>query len=164
MAMEIKDDPAGLNAAGELLLGLLVSAFSIFVIVESIRMPLRGHLGILMSPGFVPLLTGLGLLILSLIIDVGAIRKGAIGRIGDLLSDIAGDEENRRFLVILGLMAGYTIGLIGRMPFWAATAIFHFLIFSYLKIGGWPKIIFFTALATVLVALLLPGLFEMPLP
>ena len=154
----------GMDMAGELMLGLFVSFFSLFVIVESLRMPQRGHLGIMMSPGFVPLFTGIVLFLLSMVINVRALRGGGHQYVGSLLQSIRKEEEIRRFLWILGIMTLYIVGLIGYMPFIAATLIYHALIFFYLKIGGPVKIVIYTLIATVLVAVFLPRVFEMPLP
>ena len=71
-----------MDMAGELMLGLFVSFFSLFVIVESLRMPQRGHLGIMMSPGFVPLFTGIVLFLLSLVINLRALRGGGFPACG----------------------------------------------------------------------------------
>ena len=155
---------AGMDMAGELMLGLFVSFFSLFVIVESLRMPQKGHLGILMSPGFVPLLTGIVLFLLSLVINLRALRGGGLQYVGSLLRSIRKEDEIRRFLWILGFMTLYIVGLIGYLPFIAATLIYHALIFFYLKIGGPVKIVIYTLIATVLVAVFLPRVFNMPVP
>ena len=155
---------AGMDMAGDLMLGLFVSFFSLFVIVESIRMPQRGHLGILMSPGFVPLLTGMVLFLLSIVINLRALRGGGLQYVGSLLRSIRNEEEIRRFLWILGFMTLYIVGFIGYMPFIVATLIYHGLIFFYLKIGGPVKILIYTLIATALVAVFLPRVFNMPVP
>jgi len=153
-----------MDLAGELMLGVFVSFFSLFVIVESLRMPQRGHLGIMMSPGFVPLFTGIVLFLLSMVINVRALRSGGHQYVGSLLRSIRHEEEIRRFLWILGFMTLYIVGLIGYLPFSAATLIYHALIFYYLKIGGPLKIVIYTLIATVLVAVFLPRVFDMPVP
>jgi len=150
--------------AGELMLGLFVSFFSLFVIVESLRMPQRGHLGIMMSPGFVPLFTGIVLFLLSMVINIRALRGGGLQYVGSLLKSIRNEEEIQRFLWILGFMALYIVGFIGYMPFIVATLIYHALIFFYLKIGGPVKILIYTLIATALVAVFLPRIFNMPVP
>jgi hypothetical protein len=157
-------EEAGLDLAGELMLGVFVSCFSLFVIVESLRMPQRGHLGIMMSPGFVPLFTGIILFLLSLVINLRALRGGGLQSVGSLLRSIRNEEEIRRFLWILGFITLYIVGLIGYMPFVAATLIYHVLIFFYLKIGGPVKIVIYTLIATALVAVFLPRVFDMPVP
>ena len=153
-----------MDAAGDLLLGLIVSAFALFVLVESIRMPQRGHLGFVCYPGFVPFLTGMALILLSMLINLRALRKGGHRHVGRLLRAVTHNEEGRRFLCILGFMVLYIVGLLGRVPFVAATFVFHLLTFIYLKIGGYLKIGFYSILATFLVAMLLPWFFEMPIP
>jgi hypothetical protein len=154
----------GMDMAGELMLGLFISFFSLFVILESLRMPQRGHLGIMMSPGFVPLFTGIVLFLLSLTINVRALRGGGLQYVGVLLQSIRREEEIRRFLWILGFVTLYIVGLIGYVPFIAATVIYHALIFFYLKIGGPVKIVIYTLIATALVAVFLPRVFNMPVP
>jgi hypothetical protein len=162
-----KDAPPeklGLDMAGELMLGLFVTLFSLFVIVESLRMPQRGHLGILMSPGVVPLFTGIVLLFLSLVINGRALRGGGLHHVGSLLRSLRNAEEFRRFLWILGFMTLYIVGLIGHVSFIAATLIYHAMIFFYLRIGGPLKIVIYTLIATALVAVFLPRVFDMPVP
>ena len=162
-----RDDPAaksGLDMAGELILGLFVSFFSLFVIEESLRMPQRGHLGIMMSPGVVPLFTGIVLFLLSLVINVRALRGGGHHYVGSLLRSLRNAEEFRRFLWILGFMTLYIVGLIGHVSFIVATLIYHAMIFFYLRIGGPLKIVIYTLIATALVAVFLPRVFDMPVP
>jgi hypothetical protein len=118
----------------------------------------------MMSPGFVPLFTGIVLLFLSLVINVRALRGGGLEYIGALLKNIREDEEIRRFLWILGFMVLYIVGLIGNVSFLLATFIYHALIFYYLKIGSPLKTIVCTLIATGLVALFLPRVFDMPVP
>jgi hypothetical protein len=61
-------------------------------------------------------------------------------------------------------MTLYIFGLIGYVPFIVATLIYHALIFFYLKIGGPVKIVIYTLIATTLVAVFLPRVFDMPVP
>ncbi|UCH63411.1 MAG: tripartite tricarboxylate transporter TctB family protein [Fidelibacterota bacterium] len=150
--------------AGELLLGLTMTAFSMFVIVEAVGMPQRGPGGLLMGPGFVPLLAGVVLLLLCSWLTLSAILKGGYRQLGQCLRDGVADVENKRFLIILAIMAIYVLGLLGRIPFIAATVIYYVLIFVYIKAGSLAKITLYTLLATFLFAFFLPRLFEMPLP
>lgn len=152
------------GSSGELLLGLAMTAFSIFVIVEAVRMPQRGPGGFLMSPGFVPLLTGAVLLLLCSWLTISAVLRGGYRHLRQYLRESFSDDENRRFLVILAIMAFYVVGLLGRVPFVAATLIYYVLLFVYIKAGSLIKIAFYTLLATFLFAFFLPRLFEMPLP
>lgn len=153
----------GLGMAAELLLGLFVTAFALFVVVESLRMPHRAQTFV-MDPGFVPLITGVALLFLGVLLDLRAIKAGGAGQVGALIRMIVKDEESRRFLWIMGFVFVYIVGLTGRIPFTLATLIFMLAIFIYLKIGPWWKIGLYTVLCTALVSIILPELFGMPLP
>lgn len=154
----------GSEFSGEFLLGLTLMVFSLFVIVESAHMPQRGTLGIMMSPGFVPLITGSILFFLSAVLTIGAILKGGYRQLGQWFLNSMAAEENKRFLVLMALMGFYALGLVGHIPFIMATLIFHFLIFWYLKVGGVVKIVAYSLFVTFFVAFLLPTLFNMPLP
>ena len=150
--------------SGEFLIGIILIAFCIFVIIESVQMPRRGPMGFLMSPGFVPALVGSVLLLLSTLFTINALRRGGYRRFGIWLSRTLSDLENKRFLVILALMGLYVVVLIGRVPFFLATLVFHFSIFTYLRAGSPLRITFYSLLISFFVAFLLPKLFEMPLP
>lgn len=154
----------GLYAAGDFILASCILLFAVFVIVESIRMPIRGHLGVIMSPGFVPLFTGIMLLFLSSILVHRSIRRGGPAHVGEFFAEAHKDEENRRFLIIVLILCVYIVGLLGNVNFILATLVFHLLIFLYLKAGSLLKIILYAALGTFLVSVFLPFVFEMPMP
>lgn len=149
---------------GLFILGVLIVSLALFVIIESVQMPHWNKELYLMAPGFVPLLVGTALLILGFILTIKAVNLGGCRQWGNWLSIVYSAEENRRFLGILALMCLFVVGLIGRVPFSVAVLIFHILIFSYLRIGGYVKIGVISLAVTLLVAVLLPYLFDMPLP
>jgi len=158
-----KTDPDK-DFAGELLLGSVLIAFSIFIIVEAFRMPQYGPWGFFMSPGFVPLLSGAVLLLLSIALVAGAISMGGYRQLGSWIRETVAADENRRFLAIFLFMGLYVLGLLGRVHFFIATLIYFGTVFTYLKVGSRGKIAIYTLLATFLAAFLLPLLFEIPLP
>jgi hypothetical protein len=149
---------------GEFSLGLVLLCFSIFVIIESIQMPLRGNSGFVMSPGFVPFLLGVALFLLSGGHTINAWSKGGSLHLWQWLRNSVNDNENKRFFSLLVTIMIYIIVLLGRVHFSIATFLFHLSIFYYLKVGTVMMIIFYTVIATVLVAFVLPTFFEMPLP
>jgi hypothetical protein len=114
------------------------------------------------APGFVPLLTGLVTLLLSLVLTVSAMRRGGHRHIRQWLREIIGDPENKRLLWIVLAVALYA-ALLGHVPFTVATMIFHVLIFAYLGVHLLPLVLY-SLFATFLVAYLLPTLFNMPTP
>lgn len=149
---------------GDLLVALGFVLGGGFVVFESLRMPYWEQDTYLMSPGIVPLLAGSVLCLLGLVYGGQSVGSGALRGWPRWVRDLASNEETHRLVVLLSLVLIYGIGLIGRVPFFVATLVFHAGIFGYLRVGGWLKWGVCTAGATVFVAVLLPRLFDMPLP
>ncbi|UCC96638.1 MAG: tripartite tricarboxylate transporter TctB family protein [Phycisphaerales bacterium] len=149
---------------GDFLLGLVLLGSSLFVMIESLRMPMRGSSGFLMSPGFAPCLLAGALFCLSAGYTVGAYLKGGARGLRPWLRRAVTDPDSRRLGILVILIGGYVIALAGRIPFSIATLIYHGAIFYYLNVGNFLKIVVYSILATLLVAFVLPMLFEMPLP
>src|SRR5258708_23313898 len=75
-------------------------------------------------PGLVPGLLGAGLVVLGALLAARAIRAGALAQ---LRVQIAVDRVGLARIVITGaLCIAYATVLIGRLPFWLATALFVF--------------------------------------
>ncbi len=73
-------------------------------------------------PGLVPGLLGAGLVVLGALLALRAVRAGALGALN---APLALDRTAlRRLLLTGGLCIGYVVLLLGRLPFWLATAIF----------------------------------------
>ena len=155
----MKDNPS--KSPAELPTGIVLLAFSIFVIVASARMTDEGNGGFFQSPGFVPLLTGSILALLSLWYTISTLLLKSAVRPGSWLRSWLGNQEERRVLIIIAITAFYAIGIFGHVPFFWATLIFHLCMFSFLKIGSPLKVAICSLLASGLVGLLLPWLFEM---
>ena len=64
--------------------------------------------------------------------------------------------------MIISITGFYVVGMWVQVPFFWATLIFHLCMFSFLRIGSPVKVAIYSVLASVLVALLLPWLFQMP--
>jgi hypothetical protein len=105
-------------AASFLVLGLAV-------IVLSFRMPRFAEQGgeIYTAPGLVPTFYGVILGILSLWLGFRAVRRGALASMALPTRDECGNS-NARLALAAGLGILFVVGLIGRMPFWLAVAIF----------------------------------------
>ncbi|MDR5694514.1 MAG: tripartite tricarboxylate transporter TctB family protein [Armatimonadota bacterium] len=153
----------GQRNAGEFLAGIVLVGFSIFVIVESLRMPQRGPIPYVLSPGFLPLLLGFILFLLSTFVLSEGIRGGGHRKLGMWLGDISKHEEFWRWLIILLMTGGYTF-VLGKIPFWMATVAYFLAIFIYLRIGGPARIAMYALGFSLFVSYVLPKLFEMPLP
>ena len=123
------DQPAAATAArpmhrADFLFGLVLLALGLGAAAESWRMPRLAELGVhpMTAPGLVPGLLGLVIAGLAAILLVRAVRGGGwrLSR-GDGAVDTG---SARRFAIALLLCVGYAVGLIGLVPFWAATATF----------------------------------------
>jgi hypothetical protein len=95
------------------------------VIVLSFRMPRFAEQGgeIYTAPGLVPAFYGVVLGILSLWLGFRAVRRGIVGSTASSTGDERGNS-NARLALAAGLGILFVVGLIGRMPFWLAVAIF----------------------------------------
>lgn len=118
----------------------------------------------MMSPGIVPLISGAVLALLGLIYGGKAMYAGAWRGWHAWGKGLSSDPEMHRLVILVGIVALYAVGLVGRVNFLLATFLFHALVFAYLRIGGWVKWGGYSVGATLLVAVLLPKLFDMPLP
>jgi hypothetical protein len=133
----------------DFLTSIVLLAIGLGAAIESWRMPRLQHLGVSIysAPGVVPFLLGLVIALLGLILLVRSLRAGGLTLRGPLIS---GDGA-RRFAIAAVLTLGYAIGLVGWLPFWAATAIFiagFVLIFErQAGIGGASRLRRVTAVA-----------------
>ncbi|GAB5377111.1 MAG: tripartite tricarboxylate transporter TctB family protein [Acuticoccus sp.] len=89
-------------------------------VFEAWRMPRLENLGInpLTAPGLTPGLLGVVLTLLGALLFVRSVRAPA--------TEGTGDSETGwgRLVLTLALCLLYAVGLVGRLPFWAATATF----------------------------------------
>ena len=111
----------------DLITSIVLLAIGLGAAVESWHMPRLQNLGVSIysAPGVVPFLLGMVIALLGLILLVRSVRNGGLA-----LRPAAGQEPTlasdgaRRFAIATGLTLGYAVILVGRLPFWAATAIF----------------------------------------
>jgi hypothetical protein len=103
--------------------GFLV--FSAAVLTLTLRMPTYTDQGgqLYTAPGLVPSFYGVVIGLLSLWLAGRAIGAGALGSAGRGEHRETGNS-NARFVLAAGLGVVFIVGLIGRMPFWLAAAIF----------------------------------------
>ncbi len=105
------------------------------IVVESWRMPRLEHLGVhpMSAPGLTPGVLGLVLLALAASLLVRSVRqrRWTADEVADAPPGTLG-----RTLATLGLCLGYAIGLVGRVPFWLATALF---VMAFVGWFGWER-------------------------
>ena len=81
-------------------------------------------------PGLVPLFLGIGLTFCGGLLGLRSARLDVKGG-GAALIRLLVSWQAVRVLAVLGLALVYTLGLVGRLPFWLATAIF---VFSFIAV------------------------------
>jgi len=124
----------------DLLAGAAFTALGLVVLEESWRMPTLAEFGVepWSAPGIVPALIGAGMALAGLLLVLRAVRAGALTRGRSLAAELGYDPLiRRRVLVALLLMAGYAVGLIGRLPFRTATFLF---VLTFLLVFRLPQV------------------------
>jgi hypothetical protein len=151
------------SVAGDFIISLILLAVSVFVVIESLRMPEKGKWGFFMGPGFFPLILAFALLCLTLFLLISSITAKGPSGVKPLFQRLKGGLESRRFLIIAGWTAIY-VALIGTIPFLFINFIYFFGIFFYLKVGRLWKVIILSLGSSLLVGYITPWIFDMPLP
>ena len=98
--------------------------FGLWILIEALRMDRFKSMGasVYTMPGFVPGMIGSVLIALGLILAVRGWRKRAISPADAF--EPAEPVINKRIALMLPLTLVYAAVLLGRMPFWLATALF----------------------------------------
>jgi putative tricarboxylic transport membrane protein len=119
--------------------GLGLVALGLAVAVESWRMPRLTELNVhpMTAPGLVPGLLGSVITVFGTILFLRAARAG--GWRPTVGATAAGSDltnQTRRFVMALVLCVAYAAGLVGAIPFWAATGIFVLL---FIAVFEWRR-------------------------
>jgi putative tricarboxylic transport membrane protein len=109
----------------DLLVAAAFFAFGAAILSLCLRMPNYLDQGgqLYTAPALVPGLYGIVILVLSGILGWRAIAAGALSERAPAAADESGNST-ARLAIAAGLGLLFIVGLIGRMPFWLATAIF----------------------------------------
>lgn len=124
-------------ARADLVTGAILFALSVAVVAGSWNMDRLEARRIhpLSAPGFTPGLLGLALAVASIILIVQAVRRGGARRLeGSGTGRMTADAYRLWGTLVLCLV--YALGLIGRMPYWLATALF---VASFVAIFEWNE-------------------------
>jgi putative tricarboxylic transport membrane protein len=118
-------------------LGLVILGLA--VVVESWRMPRLTELNVhpMTAPGLVPGLVGGVIAVFGAILALRAAQAGGWRLTSG--TTVAGSDlaiQTRRFFVTFLLCMTYAAGLVGAIPFWAATGIFVFL---FITVFEWRR-------------------------
>ncbi|MFS8087330.1 MAG: tripartite tricarboxylate transporter TctB family protein, partial [Acidobacteriota bacterium] len=129
----------GVAPRADLAIAAVFMAVGIGIIWQSLSMPTFVGQGgdPFTAPGIVPGFHGVVITLLSLVLALRSIKRGAFHPDGGG----AGAEppqpgtSNARLAVVVALLLIFAVGLIGRVPFWLATALF---VSSFIGIFEWP--------------------------
>jgi len=124
----------------DFLTGVVLILFSLYVILESWRMPRMEHLGAhpLSVPGVVPAFLAVILIIAGAVLVIRSVRAGGhrLQLSADKVREVLGKAGNQRLLITLALTVGYAGFLVGRIPYELATGLF---IFAFIVIFEWER-------------------------
>jgi Tripartite tricarboxylate transporter TctB family len=113
-------------ARADLVTAAALIVFAAAVLGEALHMPRFTSIGSgsFTDPGIVPGFYAVIIGLLALALGLRAIREGALKR-GPVETDPdAVPQDRRRMFVVAGLGLAFVAGLIGRVPFWLAAALF----------------------------------------
>ncbi len=155
------------NGAADLIMGALLIIFGIYVAYTALNM--RVYTTFLSAPGFFPLILGVVFIILGAMMVASAIKRKGFAQVkvvfakSNLISFVK-HHEFIRVIILVGMMAIFIFGLIGRIHFGIATSIYLFANFMYLKSTSWWKAIIISVVAALMIVLAFTRFFNIPLP
>jgi putative tricarboxylic transport membrane protein len=125
--MQIEPEGEGVSARADLLAAIVLVLLGLAVVYLSWtmnRLEAR-HIHPATIPGLVPLILGAGLTLCGSLLAIRSIRLGQPGAWAGLWQTLISPQAVRASTV-LAMALVYTLVLVGRMPFWLASAIFIF--------------------------------------
>lgn len=157
-------------ARADFLTGLALIFLSIYVLIESWRMPRLEHLKAhpLSVPGIVPAFIGMVLLLFGIVLVIRSVRRGGhrLGLTYEGLRRLFIKPGNQRLLLTAILTIGYAGFLIGILPYWLATGLFIFafvVLFEWergMNIAQWRRCVISAALIAILSSAAITLVFE----
>jgi len=147
--------------------GLIIIGVSLFVMVESWRMP--RHLQdwpAYAAPGMVTGILGLGLLIMGIILTIRSVRRQGLPlafKRADIVAYLA-DPKTRRLGLMFALSLIYCIFLGRRLPYIVVTAVYLALVMITFRGIGPIKALIISLMVAIGVAVVFNRLFLVPLP
>lgn len=147
---------------------IVLMILSLVMIVDSYRMGVDVGGALYASPGMLPMVLALLLLLTSAMLLRRSVRSVGFGKnVVGFLSWFDGFRKTRmlREMMLGGLiLALYTFILAPRLPFWMSTSIFMILVMSILKATSITKNMLITALVVGAIYGVFQVIFHVPLP
>ena len=147
-------------------IGLMI--LSLVMIVDSYRMGVDVGGALYASPGMLPMVLALLLLLTSAMLLRRSMRSASAGQ--NLAGFVAWFDAFRKSAMVREMMLGalilalYTFVMAPRLPFWASTSIFMVLVMAALKATSIVKNLLITALVVGSIYGVFQMVFHVPLP
>lgn len=147
---------------------LILTALSIVILVGSFNIYARSSEPLHSSPGLMPGMLGIALLLCSVllfrqsIVDDGLRKRSAEAKAW--LVALVKHPDTRSTVVGLALMAIYTFVLIHVFQFWVASLIFAIAMLAFLRSTKWYWILVISGATVGGIVLLFDVVFNVPLP
>lgn len=136
--------------------------------IGSIQIFQKARVPLYESPGLMPLIVSLALLVASLVLAVQAIKQGGLrtqlAAAGEWFADIVRKPYTIPTLIGLALMGIYVFVLMPLLPFWASSFIFMVAMLFFLRAMRWWAILITSAALVGAVFLIFQVLLRAPLP
>lgn len=135
-ASPFSGDRAPLPPRADLWTAAVLLAFGLGVVALAWNMPTfveQSRTG-LTAPGIVPGFHGTVIALLAIVLGLRAVRRGALRPGGPAAGRAAGDGRRLLTAAVLGVL--YAGVLVGRLPFWAASALF---VFAFTAAFEWER-------------------------
>jgi hypothetical protein len=160
--------PGQSSSRADLIGGVAWIAFGAAIVAASLAMDRLEQFGATLytAPGLVPGLLGIAIVVLGALLAIRALRSGALAELkAAWRPTAAGSAAAVRAGLATALALVYTLGLLGRMPFWLATALFVLVFIVVFGVSGkreagLPRRFVIAAIAAVLTSAAVTLLFE----
>jgi hypothetical protein len=151
----------------DFVMGLILMAFSLLIVIESLEIPRfeKDWGGFYAAPGFVPLILGITLFVMSLALFVRAVMKRGhkIIPTRDALGDFVRSKSVHRWCLAMLYAFGFFF-LLGHIYFYLAA---FFVLFAYMATFGEQKryiSLIISLVASGIIYLVFTKIFLVPLP
>lgn len=149
--------------AGDLVFSGLLIVFAILMIVGALNFPKRARMGVITSPAFTPILLSILIIVLSLILVGLTLKKYGRVSIPSWFKEVIANDIMQRSYILMVIIGVYILS-IGRIHFLISNLVFLAVMYWFLKIGTWKTVLIYTIASSLLISVVVPYVFQMPLP
>ena len=150
---------------GDIVIAVGFLIFAVLMFIGATQFTWQTSMGFITSAAFTPILLSVLVAILSLVLIFETISKNKSSalRFRAWLKEVVADETVRRSFVLVIVTGIYTL-LVGVIPFLVVNFLYLLILYYYLKIGKLPRVFVYSIVNAVLIAYVIPYIYQMPLP